>query len=88
MVLKNLVHLQMLPVVPLSGYVAEQHLYCMKPTVILRFVIVGLLWLAVCGALLVRSQSVTLYTLFVIAASGIIVFVPMYKKYVKNDRRR
>lgn len=60
----------------------------MKPSVILRFVVLGLLWLAICVTLVLRSQAISLYTLFVIAASGIIIFVPMYKKYVKNDKSR
>ncbi len=55
----------------------------MKPSVIVRFVILGLLWLGLVGYILAHSQF-TLYTLFVIVASAIIIFVPMYKKYVKR----
>ena len=43
----------------------------MKKGTIARFVVLGVLWL-------------TLYTVFVIVASAIIIFVPMYKKYIKK----
>lgn len=58
------------------------------PTVIIRFVILGLLWLALVIMLLVRTPQINLYTIFVIIASGIIVFVPLYKKYIKNGNRK
>lgn len=55
----------------------------MKSSVVIRFVILGLLWLGlVCY--IVAHAPVTLYTIFIIVASAIIIFVPMYKKYVKN----
>lgn len=55
---------------------------------IIRFSILGLLWLGIVGYILVLTPKITLYTIFVIIASAIIIFVPMYKKYVKNDRER
>ena len=55
----------------------------MKASVILRFVILGLLWLGLVGYLLTHTKF-TFYIGFVIVASAIIVFVPMYKKYVKK----
>ncbi|MDE5972723.1 MAG: hypothetical protein K2G94_08275 [Muribaculaceae bacterium] len=51
-----------------------------------RFAIIGALWLWLCGMVLV-SRPLTLWTLFVIAASGIVVFVPLYKKYVRDGKR-
>lgn len=52
-------------------------------SVIIRFVILGVLWLGlVCY--LIAHAPVTLYTVFVIVASAIIVFVPMYKKYIRK----
>ena len=48
--------------------------------------ILGVLWLAVV-ALLLSTRPLTPYLAFVIVASAIIVFVPMYKKYVKNDKK-
>ena len=56
----------------------------MKTSVILRFVILGLLWLGLVGYIIARTPKFTLYTAFVIVASAIIIFVPIYKKYVKN----
>ena len=58
----------------------------MKASTIARFVIIGLIWAVFCGMLLLRAGRITLYLIFVIVASAIIIFVPMYKKYVKNDR--
>ncbi len=55
----------------------------MKTSVILRFVILGVLWLGLV-IYLVASAPFTLYTAFVIVASAIIIFVPMYKKYVNK----
>lgn len=59
----------------------------MKASVMIRFAILALLWIALVGMIVFRTEKFTLYTLFVIVASAIIIFVPMYKKYVKNDRR-
>lgn len=60
----------------------------MKTSVIIRFVLLGLVWLATVGLLIARSGRITPYLLFVIIASAIIIFVPMYKKYVKNDHKK
>lgn len=54
---------------------------------IFRFTCIGLLWLALCY-LLVTSQPVTLRVILVIIGSGIIVFVPLYKKYRKNSKKQ
>lgn len=54
----------------------------MKTSIVLRFVILGLLWLGLVLYILTHT-SFTLYIAFVIFASFIIIFVPMYKKYVK-----
>lgn len=60
----------------------------MKLSVILRFAIIGLLWLGVCVWYAMRihaaGREITFVTLFPVLASGIIIFVPIYKKYVKN----
>lgn len=60
----------------------------MKLSVILRFVIIGLLWVTVCVWYVLRLHAaggeITLMALFTVLASGIIVFVPLYKKYVKH----
>lgn len=63
----------------------------MKFSVVLRFVIIGCLWAAVCACYLTRlfalGASLTLMSLFPVVASGIVVFVPLYKKYVRNGRK-
>lgn len=57
----------------------------MNKAVIFRMTCVALLWLLLCY-LLVVSQPFTLRTLFLIVASGIVVFVPLYKKYFRNGK--
>ncbi|MDE6543793.1 MAG: hypothetical protein K2J97_01045 [Muribaculaceae bacterium] len=51
---------------------------------IIRFCFIAALWIAICTLLIMSSERITLYTLFVIAASGIVVFVPLYKKYRRD----
>lgn len=58
--------------------------YNMKTSVIIRFIILGIIWMALVVMIVARTKQFTLYTAFVIVASAIIIFVPMYKKYVKN----
>lgn len=55
---------------------------------VIRFAILGLIWLGLVATIIVRSARITSYTVFVIIASAIIIFVPMYKKYVKNGNKR
>lgn len=52
---------------------------------IFRFVCLILLWLIMCW-FVVAYQPFTLRVAFIVVASGIIVFVPVYKKYVKQRR--
>ncbi len=62
----------------------------MSVSVILRFVIIGLLWLGICAILITRMVAqqipITLLSLFPIIASGFIIFIPLYKKYVGNNK--
>lgn len=51
----------------------------------IRLGIIGLIWLWLCGMIILRSRPVTLWTVFIIIASGIIIFVPLYKKYKRKD---
>lgn len=55
----------------------------MDTSVIIRFVILGLLWLGLVAYILLHA-TFTLYIAFVIVASAIIIFVPMYKKYIQK----
>ena len=54
---------------------------------IIRFGFILCLWLVLCYLLITRTERITLMTLFTIVASGIVVFVPLYKKYVKNQEK-
>lgn len=62
----------------------------MKTSVIIRFLIIGLLWLGCCiwliNRMIASGTEITLMSLFPIVASGVIVFVPLYKKYVRNGK--
>ena len=49
-----------------------------------RFACILLLWVALCYLLLTRTARIDGMTIFTIVASGIIVFVPLYKKYVRK----
>ena len=51
---------------------------------IFRFACVVLLWLAVRYILINRSQVVDFRVVFAIIASGIVIFVPIYKKYKRG----
>lgn len=55
----------------------------MKTSVIFRFAVLAVLWLLLVGYILTHTRF-TLYIGFVIVASAIIIFMPMYKKYVKK----
>lgn len=52
----------------------------MKKYIIFRFVCLILLWVGLCVVLL-TSRKIDFMVVFSIIASGIIVFVPLYKKY-------
>lgn len=52
----------------------------------IRFGFIAVLWLLLCY-MVVASQPFTLWVAFVIIASGIVVWVPLYKKYIKNGKR-
>ena len=64
----------------------------MKTSVVIRFLIIGMLWAVACvwyvGRLLGSGREITLLSLFPLIASGVIVFVPLYKKYVRNDGKK
>lgn len=55
----------------------------MKKTILFRLACVVLLWLALCYLVAV-SPTLPFMKAFVIIASGIIVFVPLYKKYIRK----
>ena len=51
----------------------------------IRFIFLAALWLVLCY-LVISSQPFTLWVLFVIIASGIVVWAKLYKKYIKNGK--
>ncbi len=55
----------------------------MKKGTIARLAVLGVQWLGL-SCYMVADAQATLYTVFVIVASAIIIFVPMYKKYIKK----
>lgn len=57
----------------------------MKGYQIFRLLCLVGLWLILCF-FVVAYQPFTLRVAFIVIASGIIVFVPVYKKYVKNGK--
>ncbi len=61
----------------------------MKTSHIISILFLGALWLWLCW-MLVTAGGWTPKTVFVIVASGIIVFVPLYKRYVRpnQDKRK
>lgn len=52
---------------------------------IFRFICVLLLWLGLCYIMISR-RGLDFIAVFSIIASGIIVFVPIYKKYKREKR--
>lgn len=60
----------------------------MKGAVIFRLVCIAALWILICvwyvDRLVRTNTDLNLRTLFPILASGIIIIVPLYKKYFKN----
>lgn len=54
----------------------------MKTSHIIGILFLGLLWLWLCWTL-ISTGGLTGKNIFVIIASGIIIFVPLYKKYIK-----
>ncbi|MBQ2075623.1 MAG: hypothetical protein II691_01165 [Muribaculaceae bacterium] len=52
----------------------------------IRFACILGLWIFLVYLLLTRAARIDFMVIFTIVASGIIVFVPLYKKYVKNKK--
>ena len=52
----------------------------------IRFSFIALLWLALCWLLIKTTPVINLLTIFELAVSFIIVFVPLYKKYKRNGK--
>ncbi len=59
----------------------------MKPTRIAGLALLALLWVWLCVGLLTSAGGFNLKNILIAAMSGIIIFVPLYKKYVKGDKK-
>lgn len=55
----------------------------MNKYIIFRFICVIALWILLCY-LLISSRGINFMVLFTLAASAVIVFVPLYKKYIRK----
>ena len=64
---------------------------CIRGAQLFRLVCIVVLWIIFCGWFISRYNASgnpwTLRALFPIVASGIVVFVPLYKKYLKKENR-
>lgn len=63
-----------------------------RKALVLRLACIALLWALLCY-IMVASQPFSLRVAFIMVASGIVIFVPLYKKYVRKakadtERRR
>ncbi len=58
----------------------------MKTSIIIRFALLFVAWAFTVWVLVASTPRFTPYMAFVIIASAIIVFVPVYKKYIKNGK--
>ena len=53
----------------------------MTTSQLIRLGFIVVLWLVLCFLLLTRVTRIDCYVIFTIVASGIIIFLPLYKKY-------
>ncbi|MGM9816465.1 MAG: hypothetical protein ACI304_05350 [Lepagella sp.] len=60
----------------------------MKKSTLFGFIVLALVYIWMAWLILSKS-SVTLYNILLIAMAGVIIFVPLYRKYiVKEDKNR
>lgn len=63
----------------------QGNLLCnMKTGNLIRFICFFIAWLLLAVWMLRLTEKITLLTIFWIIASGIIILVPLYKKYTKQ----
>ncbi len=58
----------------------------MQPTKIAGFSILALVWVWLCWSLLALG-GVNLKNILLVVATGIIIFVPLWKKYIRRDNK-
>ena len=59
----------------------------MKPTRIAGLAMLAILWVWLCVGLLGSADGFNLKNILIAAMSGIIIFVPLYKKYFGGDKK-
>ncbi|MDE6637849.1 MAG: hypothetical protein K2K32_06405 [Muribaculaceae bacterium] len=59
----------------------------MKPTRIAGLAVLALLWVWLRVGLLTSADGFNLKNILIAAMSGIIIFVPLYKKYFGGDKK-
>ena len=57
----------------------------MNAVKIAGIMLLALVWLWLCWSLIALGGGFTMKNVFLIVASGIIVFVPVWKKYIRHD---
>lgn len=60
----------------------------MNAVKIAGFLFLALIWLWLCWSLLALGGGFNAKNILLIVASGIIIFVPLYKKYIRQDNNR
>lgn len=58
----------------------------MNTSNIIRFGFIVVLWLVLCYLLITRTTHIDFMTIFAIICSGIVIFVPLYKKYIRGKK--
>jgi hypothetical protein len=56
----------------------------MKTGLIIRFACLTALWILLCY-LVISTRGLNFWTLFAIVVSGVLVFVPNYKKHIRGN---
>lgn len=58
----------------------------MKPIRIAGLALLALLWIWLCAGLLTSAEGFNLKNILIALMSGIVIFVPLYKKYFKEGK--
>ena len=59
----------------------------MKTGLIIRFACLTILWILLCY-LVISTRGLNFWTLFAIIVSGVLVFVPNYKKHIRGKNEK
>lgn len=61
-------------------------LFIMNPFKIAGFSIIALVWIWLCWSLLALG-GINIRNIFLVLVSGIVIFVPLWKKYFRQDKK-